>query len=56
MASISALQKKGRPPMLRRLMPGIAVCLGILPALLWADVPGLQKPDFDSNGVKIHWA
>jgi pimeloyl-ACP methyl ester carboxylesterase len=41
--------------MLRRLVPLSALCFLLVPALLRADVPGLQKPFFDSNGVKIHY-
>jgi pimeloyl-ACP methyl ester carboxylesterase len=40
--------------MLPRLVPLFAVCF-FLPAALRSDVPGLQKPSFDSNGVKIHY-
>jgi pimeloyl-ACP methyl ester carboxylesterase len=42
--------------MLRRLLvPALAVCFVLVPGRLWADVPGLQKPYFDSDGVKIHY-
>ena len=41
--------------MLRGLVAGIAACLLLVPARLWADVPGLKKPYFDSDGVKIHY-
>jgi pimeloyl-ACP methyl ester carboxylesterase len=40
--------------MLPRLVPLFVVGL-FLPAALRAEVPGLQKPSFDSNGVKIHY-
>src|SRR5436305_6840222 len=46
---------KGRALMLRRLVAGIAACLLLVPGRLWADVPGLKKPYFDSDGVKIRY-
>jgi pimeloyl-ACP methyl ester carboxylesterase len=33
----------------------MVVCLLVGSGRLWADVPGLKKPYFDSNGVKIHY-
>jgi pimeloyl-ACP methyl ester carboxylesterase len=39
----------------RRFTLGLVVCLGLLPAALRADVPALQKPCFDSDGVRIHY-
>ena len=41
--------------MLRRLVLGMVVCLLVAPGRLWADVPGLKQPCFDSGGVKIHY-
>jgi pimeloyl-ACP methyl ester carboxylesterase len=39
----------------RRLLPGLVVCLCLVPAGLRAEAPPLKKPYFDSNGVKIHY-
>jgi hypothetical protein len=39
----------------RRLVPGLLVCLGLVPAGLRAEAPEVKKPYFDSDGVKIHY-
>ncbi len=39
----------------RRLVPGLLACLCLVPAGLRAEAPALQKPYFDSDGVKIHY-
>jgi pimeloyl-ACP methyl ester carboxylesterase len=41
--------------MSRRLVAGLAACLFLVPAGLPAEAPALQKPYFDSDGVKIHY-
>jgi pimeloyl-ACP methyl ester carboxylesterase len=41
--------------MARRLVGGLVVFLCLAPAGLRAEAPPLQKPNFDSNGVKIHY-
>jgi pimeloyl-ACP methyl ester carboxylesterase len=39
----------------RRLLPGLVVCLCLVPAGLRAEAPEVKKPYFDSDGVKIHY-
>src|SRR5262249_37004326 len=46
---------EGRVLMFRRLVAAMAVGLLVVSGRLWADVPGLKKPSFDSGGVKIHY-
>jgi pimeloyl-ACP methyl ester carboxylesterase len=41
--------------MSRRLVCALAVCFCLVPTDLRAEAPGLKKPYFDSNGVKIHY-
>jgi pimeloyl-ACP methyl ester carboxylesterase len=41
--------------MLRRFAPALVAWLGLCSAGLRAEAPGLQKPFFDSNGVRIHY-
>jgi pimeloyl-ACP methyl ester carboxylesterase len=41
--------------MRRRLLPGLAVCLCLVPTALRAEAPEVTKPYFDSDGVKIHY-
>jgi pimeloyl-ACP methyl ester carboxylesterase len=39
----------------RKLLGGFLICLGLVPAGLRAQVPGLKNPAFDSGGVQIHY-
>jgi pimeloyl-ACP methyl ester carboxylesterase len=39
----------------RRLVPGLVICLCLVTAGVWAEEPAVKKPNFDSNGVKIHY-
>jgi pimeloyl-ACP methyl ester carboxylesterase len=46
---------KGGTGMSRRLVTGLVVWLCLVTARLPAQGPGVKKPFFDSNGVKIHY-
>jgi pimeloyl-ACP methyl ester carboxylesterase len=52
---LAFLLSKGRTLMPRRLVPGLVVCLCLVPAGLRAQAPAVTKPSFDSGGVKIHY-
>jgi pimeloyl-ACP methyl ester carboxylesterase len=41
--------------MLKRLVLGLAACVALESSVLRAEAPGLKKPFFDSDGVKIHY-